>query len=117
MQRLSANQQREANCRASESDAKRENRLSGNRAAYWASVRVAESQQHRESNRNDAAGQQHTARQSMYVKRRLAIDKFRESLYSGPLNPCYRCTRLCYNNGGFLSIQMMSSSSLYMKGS
>ena len=120
MQRLAANQQREANHRASESDAQRENRLCGNRvriATYRGSVRVVESQEQRENSRNDAARQQSTARQSFHDRQRSAIDQFRQNLYSGPLNPCYCCTRLCYNNGGLLLISMMSSSFMYMKGS
>ena len=28
-----------------------------------------------------------------------AVDEFRQSIYDGSINPCYCCTRLCYNNG------------------
>ena len=31
---------------------------------------------------------------------RTAIDKFTKSILVGPFNPCYCCSRLCYDNGG-----------------
>ena len=61
---------------------------------------VVESQEQRENSCNDAARQRSTARQPFHDRQKSAIDQFRQSLYSGPLNPCYCCTRLCYNNGG-----------------
>ena len=40
------------------------------------------------------------ARQSTFDRQRAAVDGFRQSINVGPFNPCYCCTRLCYNNGG-----------------
>ena len=40
------------------------------------------------------------ARQSIYDQQREAVEEFRQNIYTGPFNPCYCCTRLCYNNGG-----------------
>ena len=30
----------------------------------------------------------------------MVVEQFKCSVYVGPFNPCYCCTRLCYNNGG-----------------
>ena len=102
-QRLVANQQREFNRRASESDAQREHRLCGNReciATFRANISVGEMQQQRENDYINAARQRSAARQCTYDRQRAAVDEFRQNIYGGPINPCYCCTRLCYSNGG-----------------
>ena len=102
-QRLVANQQRESYRRASESDAQREHRLCGNReriATFRANTSVGEMQQQRENDFINAARQRSAARQRTYDRQRAAVDEFRQNIYSGPINPCYCCTRLCYSNGG-----------------
>ena len=103
-QRLAAGQQREADCRASESDAQREHRLSSNReriTTYRANANLEERQQRRrENDRINAAWRSSAARQSTYDRQRAAVNDFRQSIITGPINPCYCCTRLCYDNGG-----------------
>ena len=101
-QRLADGQQREANRRASESETQRQRRLSDNReriATYRANATVEERQQRRENNRIIAVRRRSAARQSTYDRQRAAIEEFRQNIYTGPINPCYCCTRLCYNNG------------------
>ena len=48
----------------------------------------------------NAAQRRSAARQSTHDLHRHAINQFRQSIYTGPFNPCYGCSRLCYNNGG-----------------
>ena len=103
VQRLAANQQRDASRRASESDAEQEHRLSSNRkriATYRANETVEQRQQRRANDRINATVQRSAARQSTFDQQRAAVDGFRQSINVGPFNPCYCCTRLCYNNGG-----------------
>ena len=102
-QRLADGQQRDANHRASESETQRQHRLSGNReriATYRANATVEERQQRRENDRIIATRRRSAARQSIYDLQREAVKEFRQNIYTGPFNPCYCCTRLCYNNGG-----------------
>ena len=102
-QRVAGNQQRDASRRASESDTEREHRLSSNReriAIYRANATVEERLEQQQNDRINAAQRRNAARQSTYDHNRHAIDKFRQDIYTGPFNPCYCCSRLCYNNGG-----------------
>ena len=102
-QRLADGQQRDANHRASESETQRQHRLSGNReriATYRANATVEERQQRRENDRIIATRRRSAARQSIYDLQREAVKEFRQNIYTGLFNPCYCCTRLCYNNGG-----------------
>ena len=103
-QRLAAGQQREANRRASESEVQRDQRLSSNReriTAYRSNMSVEERQQIRETDRINASRRRSAARQSVHDQQRGgAVSQFRQSICTGPVNPCYCCTRLCYNNGG-----------------
>ena len=69
-------------------------------ATYRVNTSVGERQHQRENDRINAARRRNTARQSTYDRQRDAVNEFRQSIYTGPLNPCYCCTRLCYNNGG-----------------
>ena len=46
-----------------------------------------------------AAQQTSAARQSTHDLQSNAINQFRQSIYTGPFNSCYCCSRLCYNNG------------------
>ena len=91
-QRLANGQQQEADRRASESDSQRAHRLSGNA--------VEERQQRRENDHIIATRRKSVARQSIYDRQREAVEEFRQNICTGPFNPCYCCTRLCYNNGG-----------------
>ena len=103
LHRLAANQQRDARHRAFESDAQREHRISSNReriATYRANATSNERLQRRECDHINAAQQRSAARQSTHDLHRHAINQFRQSIYTGPFNPCYCCSRLCYNNGG-----------------
>ena len=102
-QRLANGQQRDTDRRASESESQQAHRLSGNRehiATYRANAAVEERQQRRENNRIIATRRRSAARQSIYDRQREAVEEFRRNIYTGPFNPCYCCTRLCYNNGG-----------------
>ena len=56
--------------------------------------------QRREAHRISVARQRSAARQSVHELQRTAVNQFRQSVYAGPFNPCYCCTRLCYSNGG-----------------
>ena len=89
--------------RASESESQRAHRLSGNQeriATYRANAAVEERQQRRDNDRIIATRRRSAARQSIYDRQREAVEEFRQNIYTGPFNPCYCCTRLCYNNGG-----------------
>ena len=70
-------------------------------ATYRANATVEERQQIREADRINAARRRSAARQSVYDLQRAAVNQFRQNIYTGPFNPCYCCSRLCYNNGGF----------------
>ena len=62
---------------------------------------VEERQQIRVNDRINAARRRSAARQSVHdQQRRGAVSQFRQSICTGPVNPCYCCTCLCYNNGG-----------------
>ena len=103
LHRLAANQQRDARCRAFESDAQQEHQISSNReqiATYRANATSNERLQRRECDHINAAQRRSAARQSTHDLHRHAINQFRQSIYTGPFNPCYCCSRLCYNNGG-----------------
>ena len=104
VQRLAAGQQREADRRASEPDAQREHRLSSNRehiATCRANATIEERLERQQLDRGShAARRRSAARQSTFDIQRVAVQKFRQDIYTGPFNPCYCCSRLCYNNGG-----------------
>ena len=69
-------------------------------ATYKANATVEERQQIREADCINAARRRSADRQSVYDSQRAAVNQFRQSIYTGPFNPCYCCTCLCYNNGG-----------------
>jgi len=69
-------------------------------ARYRANATVEERQQIREIDRINASMRRNAARRSVHDSQRAAVTQFRQSIYTGPFNPCYCCTRLCYNNGG-----------------
>ena len=99
-QRLANGQQGDADRRTSESESQRQHRLSGNREhipTYRANAAVEE---RRENDRIIATRRRSAARQSIYDQQKEAVEEFRQNIYTGPFNPCYCCTRLCYNNGG-----------------
>ena len=79
------------------------NQLSSNLkriATYRTNTTVEEWQQRRDNDRINASRRRSAARQSTHDRQRTAVDDFRQTIYDGPINPCYCCTRLCYNNGG-----------------
>ena len=79
------------------------NRLSSNLeriATYRANATVEERQHRRDNDRINASIRRNAARQFTHDRQRAAVDEFRQTIYDGPINPCYCCTRLCYNNGG-----------------
>ena len=104
VQRLAAGQQHDADHRASESDAQHEHRLSSNReriATCRANATIEERLERQQLDRiSHAARRRSAARQSTFDIQRVAVQKFRQYIYTGPFNPCYCCSRLCYNNGG-----------------
>ena len=57
-------------------------------------------QQQRENDYINAARRRSTARQHTYDRQRAVVDEFSQNIYSGPINPWYCCTCLCYSNGG-----------------
>ena len=59
-----------------------------------------ERQQRRECDHINAAQRRSAARQSTHDLQRHVITQFRQSIYTGPFNPCYCCSHLCYNNDG-----------------
>ena len=65
-------------------------RLSSNReriATYRANASLKERQQRRENDCINVARRRNAARQSIYDRQRAAVDDFRQSIITGPINP------------------------------
>ena len=68
-------------------------------AAYRGNISVEERQHVRVTDRISAARRRIAARQSVHdVQKGRAVSQLKQSICTGPVNPCYCCTRLCYNN-------------------
>ena len=64
-----------------------------------ANATIEEKLERQQNDRILHATRRSAAKQSTFDTQRIASNKFRQKdIYTGPSNPCYCCSCLCYNN-------------------